>query len=60
MSKSPARVRGIEMAYDDTGGDGAALVLLHGFPFDRSMWREQASSRPTCVVRVRRPSATAL
>lgn len=42
MSKSPARVRGIEMAYDDTGGDGAALVLLHGFPFDRSMWREQA------------------
>src|SRR5215217_5685632 len=43
MSKSFARVRGIEMAYDDTGGSGA-LVLLHGFPFDRSMWRGQAEA----------------
>jgi 3-oxoadipate enol-lactonase len=44
MSKGLARVRGIEMAYDDTGGEGAALVLLHGFPFDRSMWSGQASA----------------
>ena len=44
MSKGVARVRGIEMAYDDTGGGGAALVLLHGFPFDRSMWRGQAAA----------------
>jgi pimeloyl-ACP methyl ester carboxylesterase len=44
MSKGFARVRGIEMAYDDTGGDGAAVVLLHGFPFDRSMWRGQAEA----------------
>jgi pimeloyl-ACP methyl ester carboxylesterase len=44
MSRGPARVRGIEMAYDDTGGSGAALVLLHGFPFDRSMWRGQTSA----------------
>ncbi|MET0645840.1 MAG: alpha/beta fold hydrolase [Pyrinomonadaceae bacterium] len=44
MSKGVARVRGIEMAYDDTGGGGTALVLLHGFPFDRSMWRGQASA----------------
>jgi pimeloyl-ACP methyl ester carboxylesterase len=35
-----ARVRGIEMAYDDAGS-GAAVVLLHGYPFNRSMWREQ-------------------
>ncbi len=33
-------VRGIEMAYDDAGS-GPAIVLLHGYPFDRSMWREQ-------------------
>src|SRR5438128_247722 len=26
--------------YDDEG-DGPAIVLLHGFPFNRSMWREQ-------------------
>ena len=44
MSKGSARVRGIEMAYEDSGGSGAPLVLLHGFPFDRSMWRGQASA----------------
>src|ERR1044072_7699527 len=44
MNKGVAHVRGIEMAYDDTGGSGAALVLLHGFPFDCSMWRGQASA----------------
>src|SRR5215208_1222442 len=32
------------MAYEDTGGSGTALVLLHGFPFDRSMWRGQAEA----------------
>ena len=41
MSKATARVRGIEMAYEDEGR-GAPVVLLHGFPLDRSMWREQA------------------
>ena len=34
-------VRGIRVAYDDAGR-GEALVLLHGFPFDRSMWRGQS------------------
>ncbi|HEX8292922.1 MAG TPA: alpha/beta fold hydrolase [Pyrinomonadaceae bacterium] len=43
MGKGSARVRGIEMAYDETGAawGGDPLVLLHGFPFDRSMWRGQ-------------------
>jgi pimeloyl-ACP methyl ester carboxylesterase len=27
-------------AYDDIGS-GPAVILLHGFPFNRSMWREQ-------------------
>lgn len=31
---------GIKMAYDEAGS-GPAIVLLHGYPFDRSMWREQ-------------------
>src|ERR1700750_2655244 len=35
-----ARVRGIELAYTDEG-HGPAVVFLHGFPFDRSMWRGQ-------------------
>jgi 3-oxoadipate enol-lactonase len=38
-----ARVRGIEMAYDDVGG-GPAVVMLHGFPFNRSMWRGQTEA----------------
>lgn len=41
MNKGLARLRGVEMAYEETSGAGATLVLLHGFPFDRSMWREQ-------------------
>src|SRR2546421_651006 len=49
MSKI-ARVRGIEMAYNDEG-EGAPVVFLHGFPFNRSMWREQADAlRATCRV----------
>ena len=40
VEQSKARVRGIEMAYDDAGA-GLPVVLLHGFPFNRSMWSEQ-------------------
>jgi 3-oxoadipate enol-lactonase len=40
---SIARVGGIEMAYDDVGS-GPAVVLLHGYPFNRSMWREQVEA----------------
>lgn len=42
MSQS-ARLRGIEMAFDDTGR-GAPVVLLHGFPFNRTMWRGQVEA----------------
>ncbi len=35
-----ARVRGIELAYTDEG-EGPVVLMLHGFPFDRSMWRGQ-------------------
>ena len=28
------------MPYDDSGA-GPAIILLHGFPFNRSMWRQQ-------------------
>ncbi len=33
----------MSVAYDDVGS-GPAIVLLHGYPFDRSMWREQIDS----------------
>jgi 3-oxoadipate enol-lactonase len=35
------RVRGFEMAFDDTGGAHPPLVLIHGFPLDRTVWAEQ-------------------
>jgi pimeloyl-ACP methyl ester carboxylesterase len=50
MSRGVARVRGTDVTYDDVGS-GEAVVLLHGFPFDRSMWREQAQALSgTCRV----------
>lgn len=33
-------VRGVEIAYDDVGS-GPCVVLLHGYPFNRSLWRDQ-------------------
>jgi len=38
-----ARINGIEMAYDDVG-KGQPVVLLHGFPFNRTMWRAQVEA----------------
>jgi 3-oxoadipate enol-lactonase len=38
-----AHVHGIEMAYEEAG-NGPAVVLLHGYPFNRSMWREQSEA----------------
>jgi 3-oxoadipate enol-lactonase len=37
---STADVNGITIGYDDQG-EGDVLVLVHGHPFDRSMWRPQ-------------------
>ncbi len=40
------RIRGIEIAYEAVG-EGLPVVLLHGYPFNRSMWREQAEALST-------------
>jgi 3-oxoadipate enol-lactonase len=34
------RIDDIELAYDDVGV-GPAVVLIHGYPFNRSLWTEQ-------------------
>jgi pimeloyl-ACP methyl ester carboxylesterase len=39
-----ASVNGAEIAYDDTGGDGPAVVLAHGFLMDRSMFAPQVEA----------------
>ncbi len=40
---SVERVRDIGMAYDDVGS-GPVVILLHGYPFNRSMWSEQSEA----------------
>jgi 3-oxoadipate enol-lactonase len=37
------KVNDVEIAYDDVG-HGMPVVLLHGFPFNRSMWSEQVEA----------------
>jgi 3-oxoadipate enol-lactonase len=44
----------IGIASDDFG-KGPAIVLLHGFPFDRSMWREQVEFLSASGYRVLAP-----
>jgi 3-oxoadipate enol-lactonase len=44
--RKEARIRGIKMVYDDLGegqgiGEGGAILLIHGQPFNRSMWDDQ-------------------
>jgi 3-oxoadipate enol-lactonase len=46
-------VDGRRIGYDDTGGSGTPLVLLHGFPLDRTIWDEQLPALAgTRVVRI--------
>jgi len=37
------RIDDIQLAYDDAG-TGTAVVLIHGYPFNRSLWNEQAEA----------------
>jgi 3-oxoadipate enol-lactonase len=41
MSKT--KVNNIELAYDDIGS-GPTVVLVHGYPFNRTMWDEQVAA----------------
>ena len=39
-----ASVNGQQIAYDDTGGEGPAIVLAHGFLMDRTMFAPQVAA----------------
>ena len=39
-----APVGGLNLAYEDTGGDGFAVLFSHGFLMDRSMFRHQVAA----------------
>lgn len=47
-----AEIRGVRYAGIDTGGDGDPVLLLHGWPDDRSMWRRQIDDLYTNGYRV--------
>ena len=49
-----AVINGITMAYDDQGG-GPAVLLLHGFPLCRRMWRPQFNVLPEAGFRLLAP-----
>ncbi len=47
-----ANVNGIAIGYDDEGAGDDVLVLVHGHPFDRTMWRPQVEHFSTAGWRV--------
>lgn len=40
---STTRIDDIQLAYTDVG-DGPPIVLIHGYPFNRSLWNEQVEA----------------
>ena len=44
-----------QRSYDDEG-EGPAVILLHGYPFNRSMWREQIDFLSTHSFRAIAPN----
>lgn len=48
-------INGIEVAYGDAGHDGLPVVLVHGHPFDRSMWAPQIAALAEAGRRVIAP-----
>jgi pimeloyl-ACP methyl ester carboxylesterase len=41
-----ARIDDIQMAYTDSG-IGRPVVLIHGYPFNRTLWNEQVAALST-------------
>jgi len=37
------RIDDIQLVFDDVG-TGPAVVLIHGYPFNRSLWNEQVEA----------------
>ncbi|BDE07288.1 alpha/beta hydrolase [Vulcanimicrobium alpinum] len=45
-------IEGRRLGYDDFGGRGVPVVLVHGFPLDRSVWAAQSAALSAAGVRV--------
>src|SRR5258707_3846167 len=59
---SAASINGVTIGYDDAGTSENALVLVHGHPFDRSMWRTQVGriSRQDLPAMLRAPQSISI
>lgn len=49
---SSVEVNGVTLAFDDTGSGDDAVLLIHGHPFDRTMWRPQVDALANAGWRV--------
>jgi pimeloyl-ACP methyl ester carboxylesterase len=45
-------IDGRRIGFDDSGGAGAPVVLLHGFPLDRTVWDEQLDALTAAGARM--------
>jgi len=52
MRRMKRTIDGISIGYDDTGGDGTPVVLLHGYPLDRTMWDDVMPALQAAGARV--------
>ena len=50
-----AHVNGIQLAYSDTGSGQPVVLMVHGFPLNRSMWDPQIGSLRASGARVIAP-----
>jgi pimeloyl-ACP methyl ester carboxylesterase len=55
MSKTTITVNDLSFAVEDTGGDGASVLLLHGFPDSSALWRHQIPALTASGYRVIAP-----
>jgi len=55
MSKTTITINDLSFAVEDTGGDGASVLLLHGFPDSSALWRHQIPALTAAGYRVIAP-----
>jgi pimeloyl-ACP methyl ester carboxylesterase len=48
-------VNGLSFSVEDTGGDGSSVLLLHGFPDSKNLWRNQIPALAAAGYRVIAP-----
>jgi pimeloyl-ACP methyl ester carboxylesterase len=55
MSTSNLTVNGLSFSVEGTGGDGTSVLLLHGFPDSKALWRHQIPALAAAGYRVIAP-----